>query len=412
MQRFALGLAVSCAVSFLGCGPSVSSSPGDAAPTWYRDVEPIVAARCAGCHVAGGIAPFELSTYDQVQAQLPVVLDAVQARRMPPWMPDEACHPLRDSRRLEQAEVDTLVAWAAAGSKLGNVADQQSSLEVPPAATLAWVDQVLDQGFDYTPRSDRVDDYRCFVMDPKLTGNRDLIAYQVTPGTLAEVHHVLLYTVSLADAQALDAQDTPPGWQCYGGPGTKSPKMVGAWVPGSTTTHYPPQTGVTLYQGDVLVMQVHYNTSKHAPSPDRTTVSLQYSRFDVPYHAQMFPLVQHGFTVPPHSTGATATAEFTMPLDVALWGAAPHMHTRGADIKVERTDAAGQTSCLIDIPKWNFSWQQFYFYPERTGITVPAGDKLKLSCSWNNDTDHALRWGEGTEDEMCLSFLYFTGVPQ
>ena len=42
--------------------PSTSSPT----PTWYADAEPIVVKKCAGCHGSGGVAPFELRTYDDV----------------------------------------------------------------------------------------------------------------------------------------------------------------------------------------------------------------------------------------------------------------------------------------------------------------------------------------------------------
>ena len=34
-----------------------------AAVTWHQDIAPIVAQKCGGCHVGGGIAPFSLATY-------------------------------------------------------------------------------------------------------------------------------------------------------------------------------------------------------------------------------------------------------------------------------------------------------------------------------------------------------------
>ena len=401
-----------CCLLAVGCAqPSEAPPVVDPTPNWYRDVQPVVSARCATCHAAGGVAPFALGSYDEVMAQLPAVLAATQARRMPPWMPDETgCEPLRDSRHLEQAEIDLLQAWSDAGSKMGEPTETKMSA-VASTETLDWVDTTLDQGFDYTPRSDRTDDYRCFMLDPDLGGAKDLIGFEVTPGSRGEVHHVLLFSMGKNEALAQAAKD-PSGksWSCFGGPGSDAPKLVGGWVPGSFATHYPIRTGATLYGGDVLVMQVHYNTTRQAPAPDRTKVALQFARNPVDYRAQMFPLVDHDFRIPPRAMNYSTTVEFEVPVDATVWGGVPHMHTRGSTIKVEKVNVDGSTTCMMNIPKWDFQWQQYYFFQRaqrshhhrwRTSSSSPARG--------TNTTDSELRWGESTSDEMCLAYLYITG---
>src|SRR5262245_57591470 len=70
---------------FGACEGPAPAGGGVAAPTWYRDVQPIVDARCRGCHTAGGIAPFPLEDHAQIAGMRALVHDAVEARRMPPW---------------------------------------------------------------------------------------------------------------------------------------------------------------------------------------------------------------------------------------------------------------------------------------------------------------------------------------
>ncbi|HWU90273.1 MAG TPA: hypothetical protein VN253_23575, partial [Kofleriaceae bacterium] len=45
------------------CTAPEASGGGVDAPTWYRDVEPIVVEKCQGCHTGGGIAPFALDDH-------------------------------------------------------------------------------------------------------------------------------------------------------------------------------------------------------------------------------------------------------------------------------------------------------------------------------------------------------------
>lgn len=399
------------AVSSVACGGSV-----DLRANWHRDVQPIVAARCATCHVPGGITPFPLQTYEDAKEHSAQIADAVVAKRMPPWVASAECNSYKDERRLTPAEIATLVDFHQSGALKGDPRDEKGVK--PTGVELPWVDKTLAPSAPYTPNqfgSDkaRKDDYRCFILELGLTGTRDLIGFEIVPGDRREVHHVLLYTVAQADAQALeDGSPEGLGWQCFGGPGTSAPKMVGGWVPGTGVTRFPGQTGISLFPGDVLIMQVHYNLTQAAAAPDLTRVKVQYAANPVPFHAQMFPLVDKGFAIPPNSTGYTRSVQFEIPVDATIWGLIPHLHTKGATAKVEILAPAakpGPSTCLIDIPKWDFQWQQFYFYAARTGVPMVADSKLKLTCSWNNPTDQTVRWGERTEDEMCLAFVYVTG---
>ena len=67
-----------------------------------------------------------------------------------------------------------------------------------------------------------------------------------------------------------------------------------------------------------------------------------------------------------------------------------------------------------DIPHWDFHWQGGYAL--KTPKAVGSGDSISIECHWDNsaanqphgEVPHDLNWGEGTEDEMCLAFLYIT----
>ncbi len=417
MQSFrAPTLLVALAVLASACGAASKPPPApDLRPNWYRDVQPIVATHCGTCHVAGGITPFPLQSYDEVKEHAAVIADAVTTKRMPPWMASPTCNSYKDERRLTQAEIDTLVGFNTNGALIGDIKDQVQLKAV--SNELPWVDATLAPTAGYTPNQyvadkTRKDDYRCFILDPKLQGVRDLIGFEVVPGQRREVHHVLLYTVPQSEAQVLEDNSPGLGWPCFGGPGTAAPKMVGGWVPGTFVTRFPGQTGIQMYAGDVLIMQVHYNLSQSAATEDSTQVKLQYSTNPVPYHAQMFPLVDKDFAIPPNSMGYSRSVGFEIPVDATIWGVVPHMHTKGATAKVEVVPPAsvgGDSTCLIDIPKWDFQWQQFYFYSSHTGLAVKPNSTLKLTCTWNNSTSNTVRWGESTDDEMCIAFLYVTG---
>ena len=95
------------------------------------------------------------------------------------------------------------------------------------------------------------------------------------------------------------------------------------------------------------------------------------------------------------------------PPSVEVYGVFPHMHTLGRKLRVERERGGegGARECFLDVPKWDFDGQQFYFYT--TPLLVEVGDRVNLTCTYDTTTRTAtVTWGEGTDDEMCLAGFY------
>jgi Copper type II ascorbate-dependent monooxygenase, C-terminal domain len=96
------------------------------------------------------------------------------------------------------------------------------------------------------------------------------------------------------------------------------------------------------------------------------------------------------------------------PLRIHSTGLHMHLIGRKISLRVERKD--GARSCLLDIPRWDFHWQGSYALKE--SVLMAPGDSLALECHFDNSASNAkdVNWGEGTEDEMCLGFVYVTGA--
>jgi copper type II ascorbate-dependent monooxygenase-like protein len=393
--------------------------------TYYKDVQPILAEHCQMCHVEGGIAPFALGTYDDARPTAALMAAATSQHIMPPWMPAQGCGDFRDARVITDEQIATIGAWSAQGAPAG---DPNDATTTPPGSNsgpdLGAPGATLDPGADYHPNDALTDDYHCTLIDPGLAAEQDLIGFNVHPGSTATVHHVLLFAVTsknLAAVQAEDAAEAGPGWTCFGGTGVDATPVVGGWVPGSGATAFPAPTGIHLDAGTQIVMQIHYNllTVKHVT--DRTTADLFYSATPVlaQNRAAITPVANTTFVIPAN-TIKTVSADYAIggALSFNLWGVVPHMHLHGTDIKVQIQHADGSSTCAVEIPKWNFHWQQFYYYQQPTKV-VP-GDKVHLDCTFDNMaadepiingakmTSAPLRWGEKTTDEMCLNYLYVT----
>jgi hypothetical protein len=351
----------------------------------------------------GGIGPFALQTYAQAQPMAASMKAAVVARRMPPWMPDNSCGgPFVNDRTLTQNQIDTIARWADTGATEGNPADAPA----PPGAIgeLPRVDATLAMTEPYTPSATNQDDYRCFFIDPALASSRFVTGYDILPGVTAEVHHVIIYVVDKAAARTRDMNDSGPGWTCFGDSGLQSTGPIGAWAPGTGSVVYPAGTGIELQPNQALAMQIHYNTAT-VRVPDTSSVKLMYAAPGASTtRAYLLPLVANGFTIPPNATAYRYSETFPNPtrvLPIKVYGLLPHMHTLGSRI----TMRAGNT-CLVDIPRWDFHWQQQYFRPQP--FSLPGNGTITMECTWDNPTTRTIRWGEGTNDEMCFAYIYAT----
>ncbi len=193
----------------------------------------------------------------------------------------------------------------------------------------------------------------------------------------------------------------------------------------------------------MLVVQMHYNTQTSEPVADQSTIEIAIAE-QVEREATVLPLVDLGWvtdgllgepmTIPQgesavaHETSAAfesvffaqARATLGLPSDASLvlHSANHHMHELGTSQRTEVRHPDGSSSCVLDIPQWDFAWQGSY---TRTNpITVRPGDSLWMGCTWDNSAANQpvidgevkepveVSWGEGTSDEMCLGAFYVT----
>lgn len=216
--------------------------------------------------------------------------------------------------------------------------------------------------------------------------------HRYSPGS----HHLLLYlTTKTADDVAGDTErfdcasrdDLGLGGIAYA-----------AQVPEGATA-FPDGVAMRFAKGQVVLMQSHYfNTTGAALDAD---VRLNMWQTKTPLEQEAGTLFFYDYTiaVPPHGS-AEAEMRCAIPKDIHVAFAMSHMHRRGVGYHaaLEGGDLeAPQT--LYDTTQWERVEPAVLDPP----LTMKAGQTVRFSCSYQNETDQFIVEGpSAAKNEMCM----------
>jgi len=386
----------------------------EAAPTFDKDIAPVVFKNCAVCHRPGEVAPFPLLTYRDVSKRSKQIARVTREKIMPPWKAEEGFGEFSNDRHLTAAQVSLFQQWADAGSPEGDLADLPATPKFPEGWTLGKPDVVLEPDEDFTLGAEGRDLYRCFVVPTKLTEDHYISAIEVRPGNRKVVHHVIVHFDTTGRARELDAQDPGPGYTAFGGIGFHSSGMLGGWAPGNDPRFLPEGIGRFLPRNADIVLQVHYHRSGKLET-DRTKIALYFAKGPVDKRIRSFPLAKLLLRIPSGNSNYVVHASLPVKFNATLYRVTPHMHLLGKDMKVTATLPDGKVLPLVHVENWDFNWQTGYDF--KTPLRLPAGSHVDLEAHYDNSSDNprnpnnpprTVTWGEQTTDEMCIAFLGYT----
>jgi hypothetical protein len=407
---------------------------GDATTTttYHGHARAILEKRCVLCHQEGGGTPFSMTWNPDEWAGGPawwteMSMNAIADGRMPPWLPAPDCRPVLDDRTLLPHERAVLEVWQAEGFALGEE-DAGPSLGDPAPEPGSDPSLVTDAGGPYTADKTKPDDYRCFLLEATFDTDRFATRTMVWPGAKDVVHHVMLFLVQsggVGTVEALDEGEEGLGYACFGGPGV-SAQFIGGWVPGTGAFDIPGGAAMEIEAESRIVMQIHYNTSDLDPDAeieaDMTEVALWLlPEGETPEHLLWFwPFANWQISILANDPNSVHVKDTTFPWNGEVVGVGPHMHNLGTEIRASVVDENDDTSCLVEIPAWDFNWQQIYLFEEGEEVFVHGLSRHSLTCVYDNSPENQpvvngvqsdpthVTWGESTFDEMCVNYVLVT----
>jgi peroxiredoxin/mono/diheme cytochrome c family protein len=423
----------------IGCPIDIGTpaAPKAGAVTFYKDIAPILNSNCVVCHRAGELAPFALTSFAQARRWATDIKEFTGNKQMPPW-PAGGGVAMRGELKLSAKDIATLAAWSDADAPEGDPKDAPKAPEFKDDGwRLGKPDLILTPGDDFRLAASGNDLFRVMVVPTKLTENKWVVGYDVKPGDPRVVHHTLNYFDTTGQGRDLEKKqiekdkglrlaDAGPGYTVGMGVGFLPPPKagdtpnfggIGGWAPGQAPQFLPAGAGWLPKDSDFLI-QMHYHRNGQFAS-DRTQVGLYFAKgpIDQPWQSPIIAGLKQWEKIPAGKADFQTGGAIYLHDDALLHAVLPHMHLLGKSVAVTMTPPGGKPTVLIDIPAWDYRWQETYWFKEP--IVAKAGTKLEVRAVFDNSEANPnnptkpprdVGYGEQTTDEMLFVFFGATSL--
>lgn len=387
------------------------------APTFYKDVLPILQDHCQRCHRAGEIAPMPLRTYEEVKPYAEAISENVQTRTMPPWFADPCCGHFSNDPSLSDKQIASLAAWAEAHAPAGNRADAPPLKEWTEGWDIPQPDTVLRMPIPVKLPATGEVPYTYVIIPTHFKEDRWVQLSEIRPGNRAVVHHAVAYIRPPASHWLAGVPvDRPFTADDLANPNLKHDAMFTTndlllvYAPGSSPDIWPEGFAKLIPAGSDIVLQMHYTTRGEA-TQDQTSIGLIFSKTPPQKRVLSLQLTNDTFLIPPGDPDHRVEVHGSIPNDALLLSFFPHMHLRGKSFEYNLIRPGQRPETLLRVPRYNFHWQLSYRLAEP--VALKAGDVLQAVAHYDNskdnphnpDPDSAVTWGDQTSQEMMVGFF-------
>lgn len=368
--------------------------------SYSETIAPILIENCASCHQEGGIGPWAMTDYSDVEGFAPMIREVVRTKRMPPWSADPHIGEFLQSRELSVEEQQLLVRWIETGAPRGEGPDP---LEERESDAVEWPlgkpDLIVEAPAFNVPATGIVDYQFPSVKNPS-GEDKWVRAVTVLPGEKTVVHHVLLGS---------SPELTEPG---EGNQESVFDNFLYGFAPGVPSYEYPENTGILVKAGGEFRFQFHYTPSGKSAT-DVTRVGLYFHDKKPEHVLRQQVILNPRIDIPANNSEHEETAYFEFDHDAEIYFLFPHAHYRGKSSKFDIRYPDGRQETLLSVPKYDFNWQ--HNYPLKESLKVPAGSKLIHQTIYDNsdknfsnpNPDRNVGWGLQSHDEMLYGSFFF-----
>lgn len=373
--------------------------------TYSSHIKRILQDNCEECHRPQQIGPFSLQSYESARGWSAMIHSVITDGRMPPWnaAPDFD-GTFVNERRLPEADKQALLSWINNDMPRGNPEEDPPDKSFSQLWRIGKPDKVftMADAFDVPP--DGVVEYQYFSIPTNFKEDKWIQAMEARAGAADVVHHILAFTVDPKSRGRQNSQlGLEDGYLC-------------ATVPGDTPSIFPAGRGKRLRAGHTLVLQVHYTTNGKKRK-DKCKLAMVFSDTPVDEEVRTRGIYNLGFTIPAGDPDYEVRSEHTLAEDTQILSLYPHMHFRGKAWKFLAHDPDGTTRTLLDVPTYDYNWQESYILKEP--VRLPKGTRIECIARFDNSKNNLVnpdptidvRFGEQSWEEMMIGYIdYVTPV--
>jgi len=172
----------------------------------------------------------------------------------------------------------------------------------------------------------------------------------------------------------------------------------------------PDGVAYTIEPNQMIRLELHYiNVSAAPQTAEATSTFIPMPDDEVENEADIMFMGDTNINIPAMSERTLGPSFVQVPSrfnGVSYFAITGHEHQWGTDVYVEvAQDAGAQGSPVYQIP--NFRWDEPVTVSYDPPFTVPDGGGFKLTCKWNNQSNHTVGFGTGVNDEMCFFWAYY-----
>ncbi len=399
------------------------------APTFTKDVLPILQKNCQECHRPGAIAPMSFVTYKETRPWARAIANAVKTKEMPPWFADPTVGAFKNARALTEDQLATITAWVEGGAIEGEASDAPAPVSFGDGWTIGTPDIVVTMTKPIEIPATGVVDQSYVLARAHFEKDVWVKAAEVRPGNPKVVHHMKAWIRPKGSSFMSGAPEgvlyNPPPAEA-GTVGSGGPQAI----PVSSTGYIPMQDILAKYNpgvagqdfttgnaakfiaaGSDIVFEVHYTTNGE-PQTDQSSVGIVLA--DGPpqqRHLTITGTNQRQFEIPPGDAHYEIKAESTVDEPAKLVWVQPHMHYRGRYYELKVVYPSGEEKMVVRVPNYRFDWQVGYELAEP--VELPQGAVLKTVSYYDNssrnkfnpDPSKTITFGLQSWDEMNVSFM-------
>jgi hypothetical protein len=373
--------------------------------SYATDVAPILMDRCVDCHQPGGIAPWQMTSYEMVKGMGQMIREAIRTDRMPPYDVDRHVGQFQNDENLTEAETKTLIHWIEAGAPRGEGEDPLAKGVTQRADwPLGQPDLVVDIP-QYTIPAAGIVDYQMPAVASPLKEGKWLKATTFKAGSRQGVHHILAGWMPKmpANGRGFDWNVSMGGY-AVGSEHNQAPENWATWIPA----------------GGAISFQMHY-TPFGKEIVDNSKVAFYFQDEAPEFIKRQIVIADPSIEIAPNQARWHETAYVQFPADVQIYAAQIHAHYRGYSSKLTAYLPDGTEKLLINMPKYDFNWQREYVFKDL--IDLPAGTKLVADYWYDNSVNNraldlpnakeltnatkTVVWGDQSFEEMLFTGIQF-----